>query len=549
MRKYFKKYGIRTVGAVLIIILSSIISVVGAFILSGMVNAATSGDVAALKWYLLGALAYFLVYILVGRLDNYLQNTLAQDVNISLRKDIFSAIIKGNRSEFYQKTVGEYMSVITNDVDMIANAYVGAILSITGAIVTILVAVISIICIEARLLFFAMFIGVLYLIFTSKLSKNLSVYKERWKETLEEYTEQMKDLLSGYEVIRDFDLQDKSVEMFEKSSTYTGEQKKQLSISVDNLSNINYIIGQAMVIAIVFAGSCLVTANQITIGELIALVQLLATIIAPLQEMAGCINELMSIKNIKNNLIGKILKWKKIDEEKRADGKMTVEQLGIVDSNIRMEDVSFSYDGVHNVLEDINIKLEQGKKYAIVGESGTGKSSLIGLVMNYFQNYQGKISLNGTDYKKLDTESLSKLFAVVHQNVILFDGTIKDNITLFQNKSAEEVNEVIESACLDGFTEKKSLESTLLENGSNLSGGEKQRISIARALLMKRKILVLDEATSALDEETAVKVMTNILKIKGQTCIAILHYLPASVRGMFDYILRVENGRLVMVDS
>ena len=549
MSKYFKQYIIKTISTVIVIIISSFISVAGAFIMSGMVNASMAGNEALLKQYLLGAVIYLLVFVSVGKVDNYLQNSLIKDINLSLRNGVFSAIIRGNRTDFYRRTVGEYMSVITNDVDMIANAYVGAVLSITGTLITIVVAIASIIYINASLFFGAVIIGLVYLAITSRLSKNLSLYKEQWKKTLEEYTEKVKDLLCGYEVITDFDLQDKSVEIFEKTNSYTGEQKKRLSINVDNLSNINYIIGQAIVIFIVFISSYLVTINQISIGELIAIVQLLVTIISPLQEMAGCINELLSIRKIKDELIGKILKQRSIGNVGCDEEKLAWEPLNMQESDICLEDVSFAYEGGRKIFEHLNIKLEQGKKYAIIGESGTGKSSLIGLLMNYFENYQGKITLNGIDYKKLDKSCLSKLFAIVHQNVILFDGTINDNITLFQNKDAEEVKEVIENACLDGVAKKKGLESILSENGTKLSGGEKQRIAIARALLMKRKILVLDEATSALDEDTAVKVMTNILGVQGQTCIAILHYMPKAIKSKFDCIYKLENGRLSLVDN
>ena len=198
-------------------------------------------------------------------------------------------------------------------------------------------------------------------------------------------------------------------------------------------------------------------------------------------------------------------------------------------------------------MEHANIKLEQGKKYAIIGESGTGKSSLVGLVMNYDQNYQGKISLNGVDYKKLDIDKLSGLFAVVHQDVVLFDGTVGENITLFKEKNDGEVNWAVENACLETFAKNKGMDSKLSENGSTLSGGERQRISIARALLMNRKILVLDEATSALDEVTATKVWSNVLDIKEQTCVAILHHLPEKIMNKFDCILQIKDGRLMVI--
>lgn len=547
MRKYFAKYKYKTFGAVAAIVMNSIAGIIGAFILSGMVNAATSGIEAQLHRYLLISVVYLFALRAIGRLDNYLQNSLSKNINLELRNDIFEAIIKESRIDFHKKPVGEYMSVITNDVDMISEAHVNLVFAMTGAVTTVVAAVISMAYINIWLLGFMMFVGTLYLIVTNRLSKNLVHYKDQWKNTIEQFTNQIKDLLSGYEVIQDFDLQDKSVEMFENASTFAGESKKKLSIKVDNLNNANMIIGQGVVFIIVFACAYLVTVNKISMGSLIALVQLMVSIISPLQDMTGSINELTSTKNIKNILLTniKMLQNAEIDETTK---KVVVDIDKLDNSYIQMEDVSFSYDGYHDILDHVNARFEHGKKYLIVGESGTGKSSLIGLFMNYYPDYKGKISCNGMDYRLISPESLSNMFTVVQQNVVLFDGTINDNITLFQKKEKKEVLEAAQTACLENLLEKKGLEFVIRENGASLSGGEKQRISIARAVLMKRKIMVLDEATSALDEPTAIQVLTNLLNIKDQTCIAILHHLPECVKNMFDAIFKLENGKLIEVE-
>ncbi len=541
MRRYFKCCKFRTVGALITIIISSVLSVMGAFILSGMVNVATTGNGTALARYILIAAIYLAVLRIVGRLDNYLQNGLIHKITLMLRMDVFSSIVRGKSSDFHKKTVGEYMSIITNDVEMISGAYVNFSLSFTGTVVSVSVVVISMIYMNPFLLLLSALIGVFYLIFTCSISKNLSDYKEQWVKSIEKYTSQIKNLLIGYDVIHDYDLQNKSVEMFEKDSCHVGEQKRALSIKVDNLNTTNYIIGQAIVFLIVYISSYLVATKKMSVGELIALAQLMVSIITPLQEMTSCINEVTSAKNIKKKLLDKINQSNQ-DLKTRQDVTFADDTR----NQISLEDVSFSYDGQHNVLDHVNFNLEQGKKYLILGESGSGKSSLIGLLMNHFQNYKGKIAINGIDYRGIDDENISKMFAVVHQNVVLFDGTLKDNITLFQNKDSKEVNKVIDDVCLDRLTEKKGLQSILSENGATLSGGERQRISIARALLTKRKYLVLDEPTSALDEKTATQILTNILEMKDQTCIAILHHLPDRIKKMFDYVFVLENGKLVL---
>lgn len=310
------------------------------------------------------------------------------------------------------------------------------------------------------------------------------------------------------------------------------ENIKKLCIKVENLNNANVILGQLIVFAIVFSSSYLVAVNKMTVGELIALVQLMLAMITPLQELIASINEIKSLANIKNEFIN-IINNKQIEANTT---QQVYPEYGKKLNDICFESVSFSYDDGREILKNINLNLKIGKKYVILGESGSGKSSLVSLLLNHYQNYQGKITIDGKDYKELSSDSLAKLFAVVQQNVILFDGTIEDNITLFKNVSLEEIKEVMRIACLSKFIKQKWMHREIKENGLSLSGGEKQRISIARALLMKRKILILDEATSAIDELTSKQILSQILEVKDQTCIAIMHYLPDSVKEMFDYV-------------
>ncbi len=301
-------------------------------------------------------------------------------------------------------------------------------------------------------------------------------------------------------------------------------------------------MGQLIVFAIVFSSSYLVAVNKMTVGELIALVQLMLAMITPLQELIASINEIKSLANIKNEFIN-IINNKQIEANTT---QQVYPEYGKKLNDICFESVSFSYDDGREILKNINLNLKIGKKYVILGESGSGKSSLVSLLLNHYQNYQGKITIDGKDYKELSSDSLAKLFAVVQQNVILFDGTIEDNITLFKNVSLEEIKEVMRIACLSKFIKQKWMHREIKENGLSLSGGEKQRISIARALLMKRKILILDEATSAIDELTSKQILSQILEVKDQTCIAIMHYLPDSVKEMFDYVYILKDGKLTL---
>ncbi|MCR5557962.1 MAG: ABC transporter ATP-binding protein/permease [Butyrivibrio sp.] len=531
-----KRHKVQIIAAVLVITLFSLMTVVGAFVLSGMINAASESDIDLLKKYVFFSLAYVCGILIIGRLSNYLRNNLIRQINLSVRREVFDGIIHRSKTEFTKKSVGEYMTMIASNVDAVSGAYLSCIFDITAAIVTVLAAVLSMAVINLELLLMVFVIGILYMLLTGFLGRNLEVYKDKWKEVLSSFTVQLKELLSGYSVIRDFNLQQPAINMFDNSDKQLEDQSYRLRMKFENIGNTNYVLAQIIVISIVLASSYMVSINRMNVGELIALAQLVLSVISPIQDMMQSINEVKSSRNIEGEL--SLAGEKGITEPAEAD------MPEFDENNISIRNVSFSYDGEHNVLDDVSLDVEQGKKYAIIGESGSGKSSLVDLCMKNNENYEGSITLNGIDYKKLDANWLSKLFAVVQQNVFLFDGTIKQNITLFQERKDAEIKEAIDKACINTLVDKKGLAEYITENGSELSGGERQRISIARALMMKRKILVLDEATSALDEPTAKKVLSNILDIKGQTCIAILHNLPSELMGRFDKIFRVQNGKI-----
>ena len=215
---------------------------------------------------------------------------------------------------------------------------------------------------------------------------------------------------------------------------------------------------------------------------------------------------------------------------------------------ISMENVSFSYpQAEHMTLNNINITFEKGKRYAVVGGSGSGKSTLTKLVLGYYNNYQGQIRFDDMDMHAISEMSVMEQVAVIPQNVYVFEDTLRNNITLFDPYTEEEVDMAVKKAGLDGVVQRleMGLETVLKEGGSNLSGGEKQRISIARAFLHHRKLWVLDEATSSLDNKMAYQVEKAVLDIPGITVIMITHHYNRSNLEKCDAIVVLEQGNIV----
>ena len=197
------------------------------------------------------------------------------------------------------------------------------------------------------------------------------------------------------------------------------------------------------------------------------------------------------------------------------------------------------------MLNGISHRFEKNKSYAIVGTSGSGKTTLINLLLGKYNDYSGSIHYNNIDLKEISIESLFEISSFVEQNVFVFDDSIINNITMYSSVDEELLNDAIKKSGLAKLIDEKGKDYRCGENGCNLSGGEKQRISIARALVKKSQLLLLDEATSALDNETSSSITNNLLAIDNTTKIMITHRLDEDILNKFDEIIVIKNGNIV----
>lgn len=274
--------------------------------------------------------------------------------------------------------------------------------------------------------------------------------------------------------------------------------------------------------------------NKISIGEMLAITQLVNNIANPLGRLSNELPLLKSIKPIEN----KINEYLEINSEKRTNSIDSID-------DISFNHVSFSYDGSKEIIHDFNYTFYKNKKYVLIGNSGSGKSTLIKLLLNNYEASRGTLLMNGIDINTISNKSIYHCISIVHQNAPILNDTLKNNITYFKSYSEKQINEVVERAGLKSFVQSlpNGLNTVINENGNNISGGEKQRISIARALLKNADLLIYDEPTSNLDRTTA-KEIENILLKENKTCIMITHKLDEELLNKFDEILVLKDGFL-----
>lgn len=309
--------------------------------------------------------------------------------------------------------------------------------------------------------------------------------------------------------------------------------KRRIKILVGMIGAVTGIFAQLGVFLI---GAYLALSGYgLTPGVVIIFVNLMNFMIQPIAELPG----LLASRKAALGLIGKLATA--LEKNPASGGSAALSRL---EKGIRLEQVSFSYDGEKDVLHEISAEFKAGKAYAIVGGSGSGKSTLLHLLMAGSREYAGSILLDGTELRSIAPESLYETISAVQQNVFVFNASIKDNVSMFRSFPQQELDEAIRHAHLTGLIAERGEGYLCGEGGSGLSGGEKQRISIARSLLKKSSVLLADEVTASLDAQTAHQVTNDILDLHGMTRIIVTHTLEESLLRRYDGILVLKDGRI-----
>lgn len=537
MKKYFFKYkGLLFINFIAIG-LSAFANVYMAFVLKSVVDIGTSGTVDELWIKMLYSLGYMAISMLIDYLRRYFESLYIKKTLLYTKGEIFSKILGKNIRSFNSTNSAQYISTLTNDISILEQDYFLNILQIFYFITSFLIGTIAIIRLSIYITVSVFIIGFIPVLIPILLGNKVASKKKAYSDNLSLFTSKVKDIFSGFEVIKSFNIEDKIKNEYAVSNYKVEHSKYKFSL----LSYFSEILSQLFGILMFFTalglGTYFVIKGTFTIGSMIAAVQLMNSIVNPILNLSQRLNKLQSVKLIGKKIMDLVKDDDKIDEGLRKE---------VFVNDIKFDNVTFSYTPDRKALNGVSLKINKGLKYAVVGGSGCGKSTILKLLLRYYEDFDGSISIDNIDNRNINVSDLYSLVSVIQQNVFMFDSSIKDNITLFQNYSSSDINRAIRLSGLETLIKSlpNGIKSPVGENGNNLSGGEKQRIAIARALIKNTPILILDEATSALDNETAYNIEKSLLSIKELTSIVVTHKLVDDVLRMYNGIIVMKNGKV-----
>lgn len=494
------------------------------------------------KWSVLnlalisGAMAVF--FLFSSFLLYYSQPRYYRKAMQNYKETLFRKLMAKNITSFRSESTSTYLSALTNDCTSIEANYLEKEFLFIYRITCFFGSIGMMLFYSPLLTLIALGVTCIPLLASLLSGKKLIAEEVKVSEKNKSFTATLSDCLNGFPVVKSFRAESAISGLFSKNNTRLEDQKfsrKKIQILINTLGQFSGMLAQ---IGVFLAGTYLaVSGHRLTAGTVIMFVNLMNFVIQPIADLPG----LLAARKASHALIGKIAA--SLEKSSSSGGEKKLSQLK---KGISIQNVSFSYDKEKEILHNVSYDFEAGKSYAIVGGSGSGKSTLLNLLQSGAcgAEFSGSIHWDNTDLRDCCSDSLFEQVSSIQQNVFVFNSSIHDNITMFRDFSKAKVDDAIAKANLSELIQDRGDDYLCGENGNGLSGGEKQRISIARSLLKNSSVLLADEITAALDAQTAHRVSSDILDLTGITRIVVTHSLEESLMRRYDRILVMKDGRI-----
>ena len=548
------KYKLSLIVVVVFAILSTIFNIAGPKILAKATTALATGWIAKLRGIgaidfgyigkiLLILLGMYLLSSAFSFIQSWLMSGLSQKVCYDFRRQISEKIDRLPLAYFEKRTVGEVLSRITNDVDTLGQSLNQSVTQLITSVTTMIGVLIMMLSISPKMTLIALLILPVSLVLVLLVVKFSQRYFKAQQATLGVVNGQVEEIYSGHNVIKAFNRENAVLADFNAANDKLYESAWKSQFLSGLMQPIMNFVGNLGYVAVAVAGSIFAAAGAITIGDIQAFIQYVKNFTQPIQQLAQVSNMLQSMAAASERVfefLGEEEEEQLADPARRADP-------AAIDGQVTFDHVRFGYTPEKTVIHDFSCKVRPGQKVAIVGPTGAGKTTMVKLLMRFYDVDAGTITLNGRNVRDFDRSALREGFGMVLQDTWLFKGTIMENIRYGRlDATDEEVIAAAKAANADHFirTLPGGYQMELNEDASNVSQGQKQLLTIARAILADNRILILDEATSSVDTRTEQRIQSAMDRLmKGRTSFVIAHRL-STIRDA-DKILVMRNGDIV----
>ncbi len=548
------RYKFRLIAVIVFAVLSTIFNIAGPKVLAKATTALATGWVAKLRGtgsidfgyigkILLILLAMYLVSAAFSFCQSWIMSGLSQKMCYDFRRQISEKINRLPLAYFEKRTVGEVLSRITNDVDTLGQSLNQSITQLITSITTMIGVLIMMLTISPTMTLIAILILPVSMALVLLVVRFSQKYFRAQQKVLGSVNGQVEEVYSGHNVVKAFNREDAVLNDFDEANNRLFESAWKSQFLSGLMQPIMTFVGNLGYVAVAVSGSIFAARGIITIGDIQAFIQYVRNFTQPIQQLAQVSNMLQSMAAASERVfefLGEPEEEQNADPARRADP-------ACIDGQVTFDHVKFGYTPEKTVIRDFSCDVKPGQKVAIVGPTGAGKTTMVKLLMRFYDVNSGAITLDGHNVKDFDRSALREGFGMVLQDTWLFQGTIMENIRYGRlDATDEEVIAAAKAACADHFirTLPGGYQMELNEDASNVSQGQKQLLTIARAILADNKILILDEATSSVDTRTEQRIQTAMDNLmRGRTSFVIAHRL-STIKDA-DLILVMRDGDIV----
>lgn len=549
---YLKDYKVAMLFVIIFAICSTVFTIVGPKILGNITTEIFSGlmkkisnvggiDFTYIKNTSLLLVVLYLISALCAGIQGVIMSGVSNDISYKLRNRLCQKINRLPMKYFDSKTHGEVLSIITNDIDTLTQCLNQSITTIITGLATIIGVLIMMISINIPMTIVSILIIPLCMVILNKIVKKSQKYFVIQQEYLGYMNGHVEEIYGGHDIVKAFNGEEKAIDKFSdiNNTLYQSAWKSQFLSTT--MHPIMQFVGNLGYVVISIFGGYMVIKDKIKVGEIQSFTQYVRNFTQQINQLSQVMSNVQSAVAASE----RVFEFLKLDEEVISTSKPL--SIDNIEGNIEFKNVHFGYTENKTIINDFSTKIRKGQKIAIVGPTGAGKTTIVKLLMRFYDLNSGKILIDGKDMTEFDRRELRRLFGMVLQDTWLFNGTIRDNVRYGKLDASDyDVVEACKTASVDHFikTLPDGYDMILNEEADNISGGQKQLLTIARVILADPKILILDEATSSVDTRTEILIQEAMDKLmEGRTSFIIAHRLSTIKNA--DLILVMNDGDIV----